>query len=46
MFEYVLMLAVRGVPLSRPVELLKLAHDGRLAMANDSLSPSTSFALG
>ena len=46
MFEYVPMFAVVGVPLRRPVEVLKLAHDGRLEIAKRSVSPFGSLALG
>ena len=35
-----------GVPLKRPVVLLKLAHDGLFAIENTSGSPFESFAVG
>ena len=38
--------AAAGVPDSRPVDVLKLAHDGRFAMANVSVSLSGSDAVG
>lgn len=37
---------VLGVPLSLPVLVLKLAQDGLFAMANVSVLPSGSFAVG
>jgi hypothetical protein len=46
MFEYVAILAVRGVPLSRPFVVLKAAHDGRLEIEKRTRSPSGSLALG
>ena len=46
MFEYVPTFAAAGVPLRRPVHVLKLAHDGRLEIAKRSLSPSGSLAVG
>ena len=45
MFEYVPMFADVGVPLRRPVEVLKLAHDGRPEIAKRRLSPFGSLAL-
>ena len=38
--------AAVGVPESRPVDVLKLAHDGRLRMENVRALPSGSFAVG
>ena len=38
--------AVVGVPLSAPVDVLKLAHVGLLLMLKVSVSPSASFADG
>ena len=46
MFEYVPMFADVGVPLRRPVEVLKLAHDGRLEITKRSVSLFGSLALG
>ena len=47
MFENVPMFADVGVPLRRPVEVLKLAHDGRLEIAKRSVSSLFgSLALG
>ena len=46
MFEYVPTLAAVGVPLSRPVNVLKVAHAGRLTMLKRSGSPSASLAVG
>ena len=47
MFENVPMFAVRGVPLRRPVEVLKVAHDGRLEIEKRSVvPPSGSLAAG
>ncbi len=43
---YVPTLLADGVPLSRPVLLLKLAHVGRFAIENVSGSPSASLADG
>lgn len=40
------MSAAAGVPSSPPVELLKVAHPGRLAMLNVKVPPLTSLALG
>ena len=40
------MFAVAGVPLRRPVEVLKLAHDGRLEITKRSVSLFGSLALG
>ena len=39
-------LAAAGVPLSRPLAVLKLAHDGLPVMANVSVLPLASEALG
>jgi hypothetical protein len=46
MFENVPTFASVGVPASRPVLVLKLAHDGRFEIENRSLSPSASDAVG
>ena len=45
-FGYEPTFAAAGVPLKRPVEVLKLAHDGRLAIENVSACPSGSEAVG
>jgi hypothetical protein len=39
MFAKVPMLAAAGVPLKRPVEVLKVAHDGRLEIVKRSVVP-------
>ena len=46
MFEYVPALAPVGVPDSCPVAVLNVAHAGRFAIANVSVSPSPSAAVG
>jgi hypothetical protein len=46
MFEYVPTCALVGVPLKRPVDVLKVAHEGRLEMLNVNLSPFGSRAVG
>jgi hypothetical protein len=46
MFEYVPTCAAVGVPARRPLEVLKVAHDGVLVMLKVSLSPSASLAVG
>jgi hypothetical protein len=47
MFENVPMCVEVGVPLKRPVEVLKLAHDGRPEITKRSVSPLFgSLALG
>src|SRR5688572_16831966 len=46
MFANVPTLAVAGVPLSRPVVVLKAAQLGRFAIANVSVPPSGSLAVG
>ena len=46
MFEYVPTCAAVGVPVSCPVELLKVAHAGRLMMPKRSGSPLPSLAVG
>jgi hypothetical protein len=45
-FEYVPTFELLGVPDSRPVVVLKLAHDGLLAMLNVSVLPFGSLAVG
>ena len=45
-FEVLPTLAAAGVPLSRPVDVLKLAHDGLLVIENVRAWPSGSDALG
>ena len=46
MFEYVPTFAAVGVPLRRPVDVLKVAHAGRLTMLKRSGSPFASLAVG
>src|SRR5687767_503653 len=46
MLEYVRMCDAVGVPLSRPVPVLKLAHEGRLEIAKRSRSLLASLAAG
>ncbi len=46
MFEYVPTAPVPGVPDSRPVLVLNVAHVGRLAMLKASVLPSGSDAAG
>ena len=46
MFEYVATFDAAGVPVSLPVEELKLAHEGRFEIAKVSASPFASAALG
>ena len=46
MLLYAPTFAVVGVPDSRPVVVLKLAHVGRLSTRNVSVLPSASAALG
>jgi hypothetical protein len=46
MLAYAPVFVGTGVPLSCPVVVLKVAHDGRLAMANVNLLPSASVAAG
>lgn len=46
MFEYVPTCASVGVPLNRPVEVLKDAHAGLFEMLNVSESPFESLAVG
>jgi hypothetical protein len=46
MFEYVPAFEAEGVPESCPVEVLKLAHEGRFAIENVSVSPFASDAVG
>src|SRR5512138_2501278 len=46
MLEYVPACALVGVPDNRPVEVLNVAHEGRLEMLNVSRSPFGSLALG
>ena len=46
MFEYVPTCASVGVPLKRPVEVLKDAHAGLFEMLNVSESPFESLAVG
>ncbi len=46
MFEYVPTFAVAGMPLSCPVVVLNVAHEGLLEMANVSVLPSASDAAG
>ncbi len=40
------MLAAEGVPVSAPVVLLNVAHDGLLVIENVSVWPSGSLAVG
>ena len=35
-----------GVPLTRPVDVSKLAHDGKAETLNANVSPSGSLAVG
>ena len=46
MFAYVPTCATVGVPVSCPVTLLKVAHDGRLMMPKRTGSPLPSLAVG
>lgn len=45
-FEYEPACALLGVPESRPVEVLNVAHDGLFEMLNVSASPFASLAVG
>ena len=46
MFAYEPTWAVEGVPVSAPLEVLNVAHDGLFWIANVSALPSGSFAVG
>ena len=46
MFEYVPTLAAAGVPLNRPVLVLKLAQEGLLLIENVSVLPLGSVVVG